>query len=122
MKGTTPTASQKRYHDSLASHVGCIACRHDYDEFNGYVSIHHMDGRTKPDAHYLVLPLCAGHHQDGYGQPGMIAVHPYKARFESRYGKQIRLLAECVNRLAEQGIDVPPRVRELTGLHECAPT
>jgi hypothetical protein len=61
------------------------------------VSIHHIAGRTLPDAHKLVLPLCAGHHQDGTGQDkSMIAVHPYKARFEAKYGTQKELLAEVM--------------------------
>ena len=61
---------------------------------NPVVSIHHVDGRTKPGAHMRVLPLCAGHHQDGTGAPGLIAVHPWKARFEARYGTQESLLQE----------------------------
>jgi len=48
-----------------------------------------------------VLPLCAGHHQDGTGAPGLIAVHPYKARFEERYGKQSDLLEMCMARIED---------------------
>ena len=93
MKGRNPSAAEKRFHDQLAS-LGCIACRIDSNH-NPMVSIHHIDGRTKPGAHMRVLPLCAGHHQDGYGIPGLIAVHPYKRRFEDRYGSQYELLAMC---------------------------
>lgn len=107
MKGTNPSARQKRFHDLLASHVGCQACLQDNGTRNTYVSIHHIDGRTKPNAHWLVLPLCAGHHQDGYGMPGMIAVHPYKARFEQRYGRQLDLLSQAVEALRAQGHDLP---------------
>lgn len=99
MKGRNPTAAEKRFHDQLAS-LGCIACRIDGNH-NPIVSIHHIDGRTKPGAHMRVLPLCAGHHQDGYGIPGLIAVHPYKRRFEDRYGSQYELLAMC-EQLLEQ--------------------
>lgn len=94
MKGRPVTAEQKRYHDHLCRVVGCIACRKD-GHLNFVVSVHHIDGRTKPDAHWLVLPLCAGHHQDGTGVPGLIAVHPWKRRFEDRYGTQLELLEEC---------------------------
>ncbi|MOA33025.1 hypothetical protein D3C78_1542830 [compost metagenome] len=66
------------------------------------VSIHHIDGRTKPGAHSRVLPLCAGHHQDGYGAPGLIAVHPYKARFEKQYGPQLELLEMCLQIIDEE--------------------
>jgi hypothetical protein len=98
MKGTTPTKADREHWDRIAS-LGCIACRLDGNH-SPEVSIHHVDGRTKPGAHRLVLPLCAGHHQDGTGIPGLIAVHPYKARFEARYGKQSDLV-EMVNSMAE---------------------
>lgn len=99
MKGRNPSAAEKRFHDRLAS-LGCIACRLD-GHHNPIVSIHHIEGRTKPGAHMRVLALCAGHHQDGYGIPGLIAVHPYKRRFEDRYGSQYELLAMC-EQLLEQ--------------------
>lgn len=104
MKGRTPTAAQKRFHSQLAS-LGCIACRLD-DKWQPQVSIHHIDGRTKPAAHWQVLPLCAGHHQDGYGAPGLIAVHPYKARFEANYGRQLELLERCKALLIDQGVQI----------------
>lgn len=95
MKGRLPTADEARFMTAIAA-LGCIACRAD-GWHNPDVSVHHIDGRTKPGAHLLVLPLCAGHHQDGTGpNPALIAVHPYKARFEQRYGSQLQLLAECM--------------------------
>lgn len=95
MKGRRPTAEEARFMDAIAK-LGCVACRKDGWE-NLDVSVHHVDGRTKPGAHMLVLPLCAGHHQDGTGaNPTLIAVHPHKARFEERYGTQRELLAECM--------------------------
>lgn len=102
MKGRPPTAEEARFMSAIV-HLGCVACRHD-GWSNPDVSVHHIDGRTKPGAHLLVLPLCAGHHQDGTGtNPTLIAVHPYKARFEARYGAQLALLAECVAMIKEQG-------------------
>ena len=95
MKGRPPTADEARFMDAIAE-LGCVACRKDGWE-NLDVSVHHIDGRTKPGAHLLVLPLCAGHHQAGTGaNPTLIAVHPDKARFEARYGTQRELLAQCV--------------------------
>lgn len=118
MKGRNPTADQRRYWDLLAERVGCIACHRDRAGYlrNHHVSIHHVDGRTKPDAHWHVLPLCAGHHQDGYGAPGLIAVHPYKARFEDRYGKQEALIRDCAEQLMAMDERVPGRVLELVGV------
>jgi len=90
MKGKTPSAAEKRFHDQIAS-LGCIACFID----GRYMEEVSIDGRTKPGAHMNVLPLCAGHHQDGTGVPGLVAVHPWKARFEKMYGKQEEILALC---------------------------
>lgn len=98
-KGRPPTAEEARFMDAIEG-LGCAACRKD-GWHNPDVSIHHIDGRTKPGAHLLVLPLCAGHHQDGTGpNTTLIAVHPYKARFEARYGAQRELLAECMAMLS----------------------
>jgi hypothetical protein len=102
MKGASVSVDQKAFHDQLASRIGCVACRMD-GIFNDYVSIHHIDGRTKPDAHWKVLPLCGSHHQDD----GLaIAVHPHKGMFETRYGKQMDLLVWCIEQLQLQGASV----------------
>ena len=87
-----PTKAEETYWSKLAEIVGCIACRLD-GRINHYVSIHHVAGRTRPGCHMLVLPLCAPHHQTG----GMLApsVHPWKARFETKYGKQESLIKMC---------------------------
>lgn len=113
MKGKNPSAEQKRFHDLLAREIGCPACFADTGLRNTHVSIHHLDGRTKPHAHWLVLPLCAGHHQDGYGQPGQIAVHPYKARFEEKYGRQIDLLSQSITELLDKGHKLPAYALDL---------
>ena len=90
MKGRAPIKAEIDFHNQLAQ-LGCIACWLD-GNYNPVVSIHHMDGRTKPGAHMKVLALCSGHHQDGTGIPGLIAVHPWKRRFEAQYGTQEELL------------------------------
>lgn len=97
MKGKAPTKAEKHFHDRIAS-IGCIACLKDGDA-NPVVSIHHIDGRTKPGAHMKVLPLCGPHHQTG-GEWAP-AIHPWKARFEAKYGTQAELLAECINLIGE---------------------
>ena len=109
MKGTTPTKAQRAFWTHLCT-LGCIACRLD-GRRNTVATIHHVDGRTKPWAHWLVLPLCAGHHQDGTGARGLIAVHPFTARFESKYGKQRLLLGRALDMLEERGIEVPEPAR-----------
>lgn len=88
-----PTKPEKLMWSRMADIVGCIACHLD-GRHNLVVSIHHIDGRTKPGCHQKVLPLCAGHHQGATGEDKtLIAVHPDKARFEQRYRPQMELLA-----------------------------
>lgn len=90
------TAEEKALWDRLATEVGCVACMID-GNFNPHVSIHHIDGRTKPGCHKLILPLCGEHHQHRDDDPaGRVGVHPHKARFEKLYGSQLELLALCM--------------------------
>jgi hypothetical protein len=90
-----PTKAEKSLWDQMAS-FGCIACHLD-GIHNTHVSIHHIDGRTKPGAHKKVLPLCGPHHQTGGTEAP--AIHPWKARFEKKYGKQIDLLKLLMEKL-----------------------
>jgi hypothetical protein len=97
------TAAEKVLWGRMATEVGCIACLLD-GFLTTYVSIHHIDGRTKPGCHLLVLPLCAPHHQqDDSDMACRIAVHPNKARFEARYGSQYELLALVKEKLGISG-------------------
>ena len=104
-----PNQEQKRFWDDLSSRVGCIACRSHGVIHLDYVSIHHIAGRSKRWHHWHVLPLCAGHHQDGTGNPAMkgLAVHPWKARFESQYGTQDDLFLKSIEYLLVNGGEMP---------------
>lgn len=104
MKGRPPTAEEARFMDAIAK-LGCIACWKDGLWHNEHVSIHHIDGRTKPGAHLLVLPLCAPHHQQDDSDPfGRMSLHGHKKPFQARYGTERELLAECIEKLEEQGV------------------
>jgi hypothetical protein len=116
--GKNPTKAQNQWFNDVADICGCICCLldgfpRDFSE-QAHVSIHHCDGRTKPHAHYFVLPLCAGHHQNGYGQrPNMLAVHGHKARWIAEYGTEISLVGMCVQLVDASGRAVPDGVRAL---------
>ena len=121
MKGTNPTKAQKSYWGAVAQN-GCVACKKD-GHYNNHVSIHHILGRTKPYAHWLVLALCAGHHQDGTGNDAsMVAVHPYKRRFEDAYGVQFGLYQQANRDLVESGLSFEENgwkeVELVNGLYE----
>jgi hypothetical protein len=95
MKGRAPTAAEAQFMDRMGT-LPCICCLKDGWE-NRDISLHHIDGRTKLGAHFLVLPLCGQHHQQDDSDPrGRISVHGRKATFQARYGKQMDLLAECM--------------------------
>lgn len=94
------TDTEKVIWSKLAA-LGCVACRAD-GNFNPHVSIHHVDGRTKPGCHMLVLALCSGHHQASTGEDKtLLAIHPWKARWEKRYGSQMDLVAENMKLIGE---------------------
>ena len=91
-----PTKAEKALWSRMAD-FGCIACHLDGLK-NTYVSIHHIDGRTKPGAHSKVLPLCGPHHQVGGTEAP--SIHPWKARFEEKYGTQEHLLKLTLEAIA----------------------
>lgn len=133
MEGRAVTKAEAAWHDLLGTRVGCICCILDtgcidLEAHQHYVSIHHCYGRTKPWAHWYVLPLCERHHQ---GRPGHNdnAVHVNKARFEATYGKQVELLMACVqvverfqeaavSLVERRSLEVPPQVREIIAKYE----
>ncbi|QCR38811.1 recombinase (plasmid) [Nissabacter sp. SGAir0207] len=101
-KGRSPTSEERGIMAALGT-LPCIACL-QHGIRTEQVSLHHIDGRVKPGAHKLVLPLCEWHHQlaaparvrDCY--PWLVPVHAAgtvggKRTFEALNGTQYELLA-----------------------------
>lgn len=69
LKGRSPTALERQLGDKIGD-IGCICCLNrgwytsamQEQETAKFISLHHVDGRTKEWAHAKVLPLCAYHH------------------------------------------------------------
>ena len=69
LKGRNPTALEKILANKIGD-IGCICCLNKKwytsdmaeQESTKFVSLHHVEGRTKEWAHAKVLPLCAHHH------------------------------------------------------------
>lgn len=69
LKGRNPTALEKILANKIGD-IGCICCLNknwytsemQEQENTKFVSLHHVEGRTKEWAHAKVLPLCAYHH------------------------------------------------------------
>ena len=78
-----PTVEQRRRWSRIQA-LGCIIC-------GAAASIHHCGtgagGRKNHDA---VLPLCFKHHQNG--TPEDPSIHPWRKRFEEKYGAENELL------------------------------
>lgn len=86
----TPTVAEKRWMDAITA-IGCIACR--IDGRPGVPgAVHHLLRGGFRIGHLHTICLCdPGHHKDG-GPMGLVSRHPWKARFEARYGTEEELL------------------------------
>lgn len=73
------------------SDLGCIICLKE-----GHYTppaIHHINGRTG-NGNQETIPLCYYHHQEGSDCEAYTSRHPFKTRFQERYGSEESLLEE----------------------------
>ena len=85
-----PTVAESAWMDAITT-LGCIACILDGHERRPG-AVHHILSGGRRMGHLFTLCLCdPGHHQGGQ-QLGLISRHPWKARFEERYGSELSLL------------------------------
>lgn len=93
----TPNKAEAEWMDKIVAY-GCVACRID-----GHFSrpaVHHILRGGVRLGHLFTIPLCdPGHHQGG-GAIGLVSRHPWKARFEARYGTELELLEKMRKELA----------------------
>jgi hypothetical protein len=88
----TPNTAECAWMDWIVTY-GCIACRMDGRGVRP-AAVHHILRGGQRIGHLFTIPLCdPGHHQNG-AQFGMVSRHPWKARFELRYGSEEHLLAQ----------------------------
>ncbi len=88
--GRAATKAEQQWMDAICQ-LGCIVCIKDLETYSP-ASPHHISGKTKPGAHMETIPLCFHHHQGGHDDAVCTSRHPYKARFEDRYGTEQELL------------------------------
>lgn len=85
LAGRNATAIEKRLANKIGE-IGCICCLNkswyttdmQEQESTKFISLHHIDGRTKPWAHAKVLPLCAYHHDvpaPNHAPPELTPIH-----------------------------------------------
>lgn len=80
--------------------IGCIVCREHLAEYTP-AEIHHIEGKTKPGAHFKTIPLCFLHHRSGQDTHLFTSRHPYKKRFQQRYGTEAELLERVKELVSE---------------------
>jgi len=95
MKGRNPTKKEKNWMDGI-SQIGCIVCKLHHDCFSP-AEIHHLYGKTVPEAHLKTIPLCFRHHREGVNNDLYVSRHPFKKEFEERYGSQEQLLEKTID-------------------------
>ena len=85
-----PTAEERAWMNAI-TFVGCIACLIDgHPGTPG--AVHHLLRGGHRIGHLFSICLCQpGHHMDGQHM-GLVSRHPFKARFEARYGSEAELL------------------------------
>lgn len=85
-----PTSDERAWMDAIVAY-GCVACRLD-GHASRQTAVHHILRGGQRIGHLYTLPLCdPGHHQGG-DSIGLVSRHPWKARFEERYGSELQLL------------------------------
>jgi hypothetical protein len=97
MKGRNPTKQEKEWMDMI-SQIGCVVCKKFLDCFSP-AEVHHIDGKTKPEAHLKTIPLCYRHHRDGANNETYVSRHPFKNDFINRYGSEESLLEYTINEM-----------------------
>ncbi len=94
MSKRPPTLAERRHMACVAA-LGCVVCR-NIGLGPTPAAIHHIregQGMSERASHYLVIPLCADHHQHGgHG----VALHAGQATFERIYGTELDLLAQTI--------------------------
>lgn len=91
LKGRTPNKAEKQWMDKV-SQFGCIVCWETLGIPHSWCEIHHLDGKTKPNAHFKTIGLCYKHHRDQSNNPMWVSRHKNKKQFEDRYGTEEHLL------------------------------
>lgn len=94
----TPTVLEQRWMDAIVAY-GCIACHVGGFGYSESPAVHHILRGGRRLGHLFTLPLCdPGHHQGGELN-FKISRHPWKARFEAKYGTELELLAKLKTEL-----------------------
>lgn len=87
------TVAEAKWIDSIVR-FGCVACFVSGEREPVPAEVHHILRGGRRLGHLYTLPLCLAHHRDG-----PYARHPWKDRFETKFGTELGLLAMLQKRL-----------------------
>ena len=105
MKSHSPTKEERDWMDAIRQ-MGCIVCLQEWDVITP-AEIHHIAGKTKKYSHLLTIPLCYHHHRSGEDNERFTSRHPFKRRFEERYGYENHLYHDVYQKVfGQRPIDV----------------
>ena len=99
MRGRRATEDEQIYMSKVAK-LSCIVCANQGKK-NRRVEIHHVNGKTKKNAHFQILPLCYEHHRKG-DRKEPISRHPWKKRFVEAYGTEEELMKQVKTKVEYQ--------------------
>lgn len=90
MKSHAPNKEEKAWMESIVE-FGCVVCARTL-RVHTPPEVHHIYGKARKGTHLLSLPLCHKHHRGGEDTKVYTSRHPWKRRFEERYGTETELL------------------------------
>ncbi len=80
--------------------LGCVVCR---NECLGSTpaQVHHILRGSVRIGHDATIPLCGLHHNSGRCDDEVVSRHPWRSKFEEKYGKEADLLKQIDKELEE---------------------
>jgi hypothetical protein len=84
-----PTAEESAWMAFVAG-FGCVVCWNDHGQRTP-CDVHHIVEGGRRLGHLWTIGLCPGHHRNN--EPGKLARHVNKSRFEATYGDEYELHA-----------------------------
>lgn len=88
----------------LIEQLPCIVCELFHGVDDSPAEIHHIEGKTKPNAHLRTIKLCSNHHRhsDTHHPKRWLSLHgDGKFRFRDRYVHELELLDLQRHKVAE---------------------
>lgn len=89
---------------NLIGQLPCIVCEMFHGADDTPAEIHHIDGKTKPNAHLKTIKLCAKHHRhkdNSHPKRWMSRHGDGKFKFQTRYIHELGLLDLQRHKVAE---------------------